>query len=144
MLYFFENGSKGTLVILRKKWSFPLRIFCSFLRIWSHLLNKSLMENFIFCAVNKLPQVLGICQRQVQMLGNPLEELKQFYLIHFFGDSVPALRLLFFIGSKNPIFPLIKRSWINSFIFSFPIISTRHILLQQILSIFSPLRKLIG
>ena len=24
---------------------------CSFLRIWSHLLNKSLMENFIFCAV---------------------------------------------------------------------------------------------
>ena len=22
----------------------------SFLRIWSHLLNKSLMENFIFCA----------------------------------------------------------------------------------------------
>ena len=25
---------------------------CSFLRIWSHLLKKSLMENFIFCAVN--------------------------------------------------------------------------------------------
>ena len=24
---------------------------CSFLRIWSHLLKKSLMENFIFCAV---------------------------------------------------------------------------------------------
>ena len=24
----------------------------SFLRIWSHLLKKSLMENFIFCAVN--------------------------------------------------------------------------------------------
>ena len=24
----------------------------SFLRIWSHLLNKSLMENFIFCEVN--------------------------------------------------------------------------------------------
>ena len=23
----------------------------SFLRIWLHLLNKSLMENFIFCAV---------------------------------------------------------------------------------------------
>ena len=41
-----------------KKWSFPLRIssvnmtkFCSFLRIWSHLLKKFLMENFIFCAV---------------------------------------------------------------------------------------------
>ena len=25
----------------------------SFLRIWSHLLMKSLIENFIFCAVNK-------------------------------------------------------------------------------------------
>ena len=24
----------------------------SFLRIWSHLLKKSLKENFIFCAVN--------------------------------------------------------------------------------------------
>ena len=24
----------------------------SFLRIWSHLLKKSLMENFIFCTVN--------------------------------------------------------------------------------------------
>ena len=24
----------------------------SFLRIWSHLLKKSLMENFIFCAVS--------------------------------------------------------------------------------------------
>ena len=26
----------------------------SFLRIWSHLLKKSLMENFIFCVVNPL------------------------------------------------------------------------------------------
>ena len=25
----------------------------SFLRIWSHLLKKSLMENFIFCAVKR-------------------------------------------------------------------------------------------
>ena len=24
---------------------------CNFLQIWSHLLKKSLMENFIFCAV---------------------------------------------------------------------------------------------
>ena len=47
---------------LHKKWSFPLRIssvnvtkFASFLRIWSHLLKKSLMGNFIFCAVNSSP-----------------------------------------------------------------------------------------
>ena len=25
---------------------------CNFLRIWSHLMKKSLMENFIFCAVH--------------------------------------------------------------------------------------------
>ena len=25
---------------------------CGFLRIWSHLLKESLVENFIFCAVN--------------------------------------------------------------------------------------------
>ena len=43
---------------LHKKWSFPLRIsfskcdqIRSNLRIWSHLLKKSIMENFIFCAV---------------------------------------------------------------------------------------------
>ena len=30
----------------------------SFLRIWSHLLKKSLMENFIFCAVSMLVAVL--------------------------------------------------------------------------------------
>ena len=41
---------------LHKKWSFPLRISLvnvtiSILRIWSYLLRKSSMENFIFCAV---------------------------------------------------------------------------------------------
>ena len=30
-------------------------IIYSFLRIWSHLLKKSLMENFIFCVVKKTP-----------------------------------------------------------------------------------------
>ena len=27
------------------------------LRIWSHLLKKSLMENFIFCAVRDVPYI---------------------------------------------------------------------------------------
>ena len=31
----------------------------SFLRIWSHLLKKSLMENFIFCAVRANLRVLS-------------------------------------------------------------------------------------
>ena len=41
-----------------QKMKFPIKDFFSkcgqirsFLRIWSHLLKKSLMENFIFCAV---------------------------------------------------------------------------------------------
>ena len=43
--------------ILHKKWSLRLRFSSvnvairSFLQIWSHLLKKSLMENFIFCIV---------------------------------------------------------------------------------------------
>ena len=46
---------------LHKNWKFSIYDFfskcdqiCSFLRIWSHLLNKSLIENFIFCAVIQL------------------------------------------------------------------------------------------
>ena len=38
----------------------------SFLRIWSHLLKKSLMENFIFCAVNlwqSLPESTGVFKK---------------------------------------------------------------------------------
>ena len=37
-------GQEFGILTLYKKWSFPLRI-------WSHLLKKSLMENFIFRAV---------------------------------------------------------------------------------------------
>ena len=38
---------------------FSLSISISFLRIWSHLQKKSLMENFIFCAVFYLLQLLS-------------------------------------------------------------------------------------
>ena len=34
----------------------------SFLRIWSHLLKKSLMENFIFCAVSVLRHVAALAK----------------------------------------------------------------------------------
>ena len=34
----------------------------SFLRIWSHLLKKSLMENFIFCAVAMLVYIKEVTQ----------------------------------------------------------------------------------
>ena len=35
----------------------------SFLRIWSHLLKKSLMENFIFCAVVTIFDELDSCSK---------------------------------------------------------------------------------
>ena len=55
--------------ILRKKMKFSIRDFFSKcdqirrkLRIWSHLLKKSLMENFIFCAVRGVSMLfLNIC-----------------------------------------------------------------------------------
>ena len=45
---------------------------CSFLRIWSHLLKKSLMENFIFSAVN-----IEICFSQNQ---RQCENLRKYFL----------------------------------------------------------------
>ena len=58
----WNTFSDSTGSSLHKKWSFPLRIssvnvtkFASFLRIWSHLLKKSLMGHFIFCAVYSSP-----------------------------------------------------------------------------------------
>ena len=48
-------------VVTAQKMKFSIKNFlskcyqiCSFLRIWSHLLKESLMENFIFCAVKLL------------------------------------------------------------------------------------------
>ena len=49
---------KHLLFYTAQKMKFSIKDFCSkcdkirsFLRIWSHLLKKSLIENFIFCAV---------------------------------------------------------------------------------------------
>ena len=49
---------KNQLANTAQKMKFSIKNFfskceqiCSFLRIWSHLLKKSFMENFIFCAV---------------------------------------------------------------------------------------------
>ena len=41
----------------------------SFLRIWSHLLEKSLMENFIFCAVN-LVHYLNFSNERLIFMSN--------------------------------------------------------------------------
>ena len=50
------------------------------LRIWSHLLKKSLMENFIFCSVledfiQKFTQNL---EKLIQKLGELIQKLEEF------------------------------------------------------------------
>ena len=63
---FSANSKKYTNTHCTKKWSFPLRISSVIdqirgkLRNWSHLLKKSLMENFIFCAMT-LKQFVNFC-----------------------------------------------------------------------------------
>ena len=61
--YSFEItvGSRG---LTAQKMKFSIKYFsskcdqiCRKLRIWSHLLEKSLMENFIFCAVSVLLEI---------------------------------------------------------------------------------------
>ena len=60
MHYFWEGyiDMRWELTYTSQKMKFSIKGFCSncdqirgFLQIWSHLLKKSLMENFIFCAV---------------------------------------------------------------------------------------------
>ena len=48
---YIEVTSCSYIVNTAQKMKFPINDFFSFMRIWSHLLNKSLMENFIFCVV---------------------------------------------------------------------------------------------
>ena len=57
---FCINNDKRDVLNTAQKMKFSIKNFFSecdqirsFLRIWSHLLKKSLMENFIFCAVKK-------------------------------------------------------------------------------------------
>ena len=48
-----ENmGSSENIGHTAQKMKFSITDFSIFLRIWSHLLKKSLMENFIFCTVS--------------------------------------------------------------------------------------------
>ena len=58
-LYFLCSLSFKIHIHTAQKMRFSIKDFCSkcdeirsFLQIWSHLLEKSLMENFIFCAVS--------------------------------------------------------------------------------------------
>ena len=62
-IFLTRNISVITFQTLHKKWSFPLRISSvnmtkSAVRICSHLLKKSIMEKFIFCAVREFVLII--------------------------------------------------------------------------------------
>ena len=73
-IYLLDTGRKFNIhkmfrrfTSTAQKMKFSIKDFLSkcdqirrFLRIWSHLLKKSLMENFIFCAVILCPRGRGI------------------------------------------------------------------------------------
>ena len=64
---------------------------CSFLRIWSHLLNKALMENFIFCAVFIVQQIIETFSNVSLLLLHTLREKwpnTEFFLVRIFLYSV--------------------------------------------------------
>ena len=57
-LRYLVKGRYTSVQFITQKMKFSIKDFFSkydqirsFMRIWSHLLKKSLMENFIFCAV---------------------------------------------------------------------------------------------
>ena len=56
------------------------------LRIFSHLLNKSLMENFIFCAVDKLHLYLSYKERIIMKIGET--EIKSSNCVNLLGIKI--------------------------------------------------------
>ena len=70
----FEVNNKDNKTITAQKMKFSIKDFFSKydqirrkLQIWSHLLKKPLMENFIFCAVLvTLSYPLSFCKTQVK------------------------------------------------------------------------------
>ena len=87
--------------ILRKKMKFSIRDFVSKcdqirrkLRIWSHLLKKSLMENFIFCAVR------GVSLLFLNILWSFLHSCIQLLNIYDRAFSIVLFRCLLFLQKK--------------------------------------------
>ena len=61
---------------------------CSIMQIWSHLLKKSLMKNFIFCAVLygssnlKLPTSRGRCFSEIDVSQKAISHYISYYNFH--------------------------------------------------------------
>ena len=65
------------IIFIAKKMKFSIKDFCSkcdqipsFLRIWSHFLKKSLVENFIFCVVFPV-FVISFCAAKNRVTYSP-------------------------------------------------------------------------
>ena len=80
-----------------------------FLRIWSHLLKKSLMENFTFCAVYLVHYCLG-CKVFMAILGDKSKAfIRRFsakkvnlnYLANFTGKHVAILLLRLYLWQSS-------------------------------------------
>ena len=63
----------------------------SFLRIWSHLMKKSLMENFIFCAVNIAEHFLLKTEQNLTSFWEIFFCYVIFLFTAYFVFSIPSL-----------------------------------------------------
>ena len=71
------------------------------LRIWSHLLKKSLMKNFIFCAVKKF---LTLPQVTLNFLENILKSKSLPTLLRIFGSIILTISFKIFRSSHPEVF----------------------------------------
>ena len=102
----------------------------SFLWIWSHLLKKSFMENFIFCAV--LHSVIGThCKRMFEWILSRFTSMKIFFklnfsrvslrfhhfssLIIFYFFNLDEKRFICWSSGINRVNHLIHNFWIKFF-----------------------------
>ena len=99
----------GATVPLLKKWRFSLRISSvnvtksSFLRIWSHSLKKSLMQNFIFCADSRINAGKLLLVKCSQPLSNWIKKSSLFCFC----------KLLYLLDLKICFYLKRARSWLE-------------------------------
>ena len=78
----------------------------SFLRIWSHLLEKSLMENFIFCAVKSLVTLMYY----LIFLANFVNESPKIKIHSYFKRSILLKCFIFWFYLDYTLLPVGTKS----------------------------------
>ena len=101
----YSAALKSTKIPLHKKWLFPLRISSvnvyqsrSFLQMESHLLKKSLMKNFTFCAVFRKGYAWLVIT-----LGKWILSFPDFHLLYekYYGITGSILTYVYFVYSAT-------------------------------------------